>query len=124
MVPDYGISLVTEAIRGSRKIFDSVTEINKFNNLLGYYQRLQEGWRLRGEGMPLSNALHYDPEAQAKLDADSDVFDDVEFVAIARVVSIEDAPMGELSEALDQALNSPVRDPPSGAANAGKKAIE
>jgi hypothetical protein len=119
-----GVPMVMEAIWGSREMCDAVTEINRFSNLLGYQQGLQEGWRLRGAGKPISHALHYDPEAQIKLDTASDAFDDVDFIAATRVVALEDAPVGELPAALDQALRSPVRDPAGGTVDAGKKVVK
>jgi hypothetical protein len=89
-----GVPLVKEVVRGSREMCDAVTEISCFSNLLGYQQGLAEWWRLRGEGKPISNALHYDPESQAKLDAASDAFDGVEFADMARVFSLEDSRWG------------------------------
>jgi hypothetical protein len=75
---------------------------------------LAEGWRLRGEGKAISVVVHYDPNAEAKLDVASESFDDVEFDVVARVVALEDAPVGDLSGALDEAMRSPEREPAGG----------
>jgi hypothetical protein len=83
-----GIPLVMEAVRDSKEMCDAVTEINKFNNLLGYQQGLNEGWKLRVTCRAVSGAQYYDPEAQAKLDAASNSFEDVEFDVLARVVAL------------------------------------
>jgi hypothetical protein len=110
MVIEGGIPLVTEDVRDSKDMCDVVTEINHFSNLLGYQQRLEEGWRLRSKGKAISAAMHYDPGAKAKLDVASESFEDVEFDVVARVVALEDAPIGDLSGVLDEALRSPERD--------------
>jgi hypothetical protein len=121
MVVDRGVPLVTKAVRGSREMCDVVPEMNRFSNLLGYQQRLADRWCLRGEGKPISNTLHYDPEAQAKLDVASDASDDVDFDTVARVVAVEDAPIGDLSAALDETLRSPVRDQAGDVADTDKE---
>jgi hypothetical protein len=111
-----GIPLVTEAVRDSREMCDAVTEINKYSNLLGYQQGLGEGWRLGGAGKPVSAGQHHDPEAQSKLDMATSAFEDVEFDVVARVVALDDTPVGELADALEKALQSPERE--EGGANA------
>jgi hypothetical protein len=58
------------------------------------------------------------------LETTTDAFDDVEFAVVARVVTLEDAPVGELPAALDETPRSLVRDPAGGAADTGKKIIE
>jgi hypothetical protein len=63
-----GVSLVKEAVRDSKEMCDVVMKINRFSNLLGYQQGLAKGWRIRGEGTAVSAAVHYDPDAHAKLE--------------------------------------------------------
>jgi hypothetical protein len=99
-----GIPLVMEAVRDSKEMCDAVTKINKFSNLLGYQQGLNEGWKLRAAGRAVSGAKYYDPEAQAKLDAASNSFEDVEFDVLSSVVALDEVPVGELQGALDVAL--------------------
>jgi hypothetical protein len=98
------IPLVMEAVRDNKEMCEAVTEINKFSNLLGYQQGLNEGWKLRAEGRAMSGAQHYDPEAHAKLDVAPSSFEDVEFDVLTRVVALEEVPVGDLPGALDAAL--------------------
>jgi hypothetical protein len=73
---------------------------------------------LRAAGRAVSGAQYYDPEAQSKLDAATNSFKDVEFDVIARVVALDEVPVGELSGALETALQSPTREEIVGAGGA------
>jgi hypothetical protein len=67
----------------------------------------------------MTDATHYDPEAETKLNIAFESFDDLEFAVVYRIVSLEEAPVGELPSALYRTLTSPIRNPSNGTDDVG-----